>query len=70
MFKRKPAKIVKDGKYTIRLRSSTDETCSVVLNFLKFVTELLRQPARRELQYSILDRTKAEISVLRASCDR
>ena len=35
-------KSVKDGRYVIKLRSSTDEPCSVVLNFLKFVNELLR----------------------------
>ena len=35
-------KSVKDARYVIRLRSSTDEPCSVVLNLLKFVNELLR----------------------------
>ena len=35
-------KSVKDGRYVIRLRSSTDEPRSVVLNFLKFVRELLK----------------------------
>ena len=35
-------KSVKDGGYVIELSSSTDEPCSVVLNFLKFVNELLR----------------------------
>ena len=35
-------KSVKDGRYVIKLRSSTDESCRVVLNFLKFVNELLR----------------------------
>ena len=42
MFNRKPVKSVKDGRYVIRLRNSTDEPCSVVLNFLKFVNELPR----------------------------
>ena len=42
LFNRKPVKSVKDGRYMIRLRSSTDEPCSVVLNLLKFVNELLR----------------------------
>ena len=35
-------KSVKDGRYMIRFRSSTDEPCIVALNFLKFVNELLR----------------------------
>ena len=35
-------KSVKDRRYVIRLRSSTDEPCSVVLKFLKFVNDLLR----------------------------
>ena len=35
-------KCVKDGRYVIKLRSSSDEPCNVVLNFLKFVNELLR----------------------------
>ena len=39
---RKPVKAVKDRRYAFRLRSSTDEPYSVVLNFLKFVNELLR----------------------------
>ena len=34
-------KSVKDGRYVIKLMSSTDEPCSV-LNFLRFVIELLR----------------------------
>ena len=42
LFIRKPVKSVKDGIYVIRLRSSPDEPCSIVLNFLKFVNELLR----------------------------
>ena len=42
LFNRKPVKSVKDGRYVIRLRTSTDKPCSVVLNFLKFVNELLR----------------------------
>ena len=42
VFNRRPAKSVKDGGNMIRLRSSTDEPCSVILNFLKFVNELLR----------------------------
>ena len=42
LFNRKPVKIVKDGRYVIKLKSSTDEPCSIVLNFLKFVNELLR----------------------------
>ena len=42
LFNRKPVKSVKDGRYMIRLRGSTGEPCSVVLNFLKFVNELLR----------------------------
>ena len=37
LFNRKPMKSVKDGRYMIKLRSSTDEPCSVVPNFLKFV---------------------------------
>ena len=42
LFNRKPVKSVKDGRYVIKLRSSTDEPCRVVLNFLKFVkNELL-----------------------------
>ena len=35
-------KSVKDRRYVIRLRSLTDEPCSIVLNFLKFVNDLLR----------------------------
>ena len=35
-------KSVKDGRYVIKLRGSTDEPCSIVLNLLKFVNELLR----------------------------
>ena len=35
-------KSVKDRRSMITLKSSTDELCSVVLNFLKFVNELLR----------------------------
>ena len=42
LFNRKPMKSVKDGRYMIRLRSSANEPCSVVVNFLKFVNELLR----------------------------
>ena len=42
LFNRKPVKSVNDVIYMIRLRSSTDEPCGVVLNFLKFVNELLR----------------------------
>ena len=42
LFNRKPVKSVKDGRYVIRLRTSTDKPCSVVLNFLKFVNELLK----------------------------
>ena len=33
----------------IRLRSLTDEPCSVVLNFLKFVNELLRTASEEEI---------------------
>ena len=44
LFNRKPVKSVN------KPRSSTDEPCSVVLNFFKFVNELLGQPASRELQ--------------------
>ena len=42
LFNRKPVKSVKDRRYVIKLWSSTDEPCSIVLNFLKFVNELLR----------------------------
>ena len=42
-------KSVKDGRYVIRLRSSTDEPCSVVLNFLKFVIELLRAASESKI---------------------
>ena len=42
LFNRNQEKSVKDGRYIIRLRSLTDEPCSIVLNFLKFVNELLR----------------------------
>ena len=35
-------KSVKDRRYVVKLRSSTDEPPSIVLNFLKFVNELLR----------------------------
>ena len=42
LFNRKPVKSVKDGRYVTKIRSSTDEPCSVVLNFLKFSNELLR----------------------------
>ena len=58
MFNGKPVKSVKDGRCMIRLRSSTDELCRVVLNFSKFVNELLRTAASSKLQLSILDRTK------------
>ncbi len=34
-------KSVKDGRYVIKLRSSTDEPCSIVLNFLKFKLNFL-----------------------------
>ena len=40
LFNRKPVKGVKGRRYLFRLRSSTDEPCSIVLNFLKFVNEL------------------------------
>ena len=40
-------KSVKDGRYVIKLRSSTDEPCSVVLNFLKIVNELLRTASEK-----------------------
>ena len=33
----------------IRLRSLTDEPCSVVLNFLKFVNELLRTASKQRI---------------------
>ena len=46
-------KSVKDGKYVIKLRSSTDEPCSVLLNFLKFVNELLRTAS--ELRIAVID---------------
>ena len=42
LFNRKPVKDMKNRRYIIRHRSSTDESCSIVLNFLKFVNELLR----------------------------
>ena len=35
-------KSVKDGRDVIKLKSSTDKPCSMVLNFLKFVNELPR----------------------------
>ena len=41
LFNRKPVKAVKDRRYAFRLSSSTDEPYSVVLNFLKFVNDLL-----------------------------
>ena len=31
VFNRRPAKSVKDGRYMIRLRSSTDEPCRVLV---------------------------------------
>ena len=37
---------VKDGKDVIKLMSSTDESCSIVLNFLKFVNEMLRTASK------------------------
>ena len=42
LFNKKQVKSVKDRRYVIKLRSSSDEPCSIVLNFLKFVNELLR----------------------------
>ena len=42
-------KSVKDGRFVIRLRSLTDEPCSVVLNFLKFVNELLRTASKQRI---------------------
>ena len=42
LFNRKPVKSVKDGRSVIKLRSATDKPCSIVLNYLKFVNELLR----------------------------
>ena len=53
MFNKKPVKSVKDGRYMIRLRSSTDEPYRVVLNFLKFVNELLR--AASEWRIAVID---------------
>ena len=41
LFNRKPVKSVKDRRYVIKLRSSTDEPCSIVLNFLKFKLNFL-----------------------------
>ena len=38
---------MKDGRYVIKLRSSTDEPCSIVLNFSKFVNELLRTASEK-----------------------
>ena len=40
-------KSVKDGRYVIKLRSLTDEPCSIVLNFLKFVNDLLRKASEQ-----------------------
>ena len=40
-------KSVKDERYVIKLRSSTDEPRSIVLNFLKFVNELLRTASQK-----------------------
>ena len=42
LLNRKPVKSVKEVRYVIKLRSSTDEPCSVVLNFFKFVNKLPR----------------------------
>ena len=61
---------VTDGRYVIKLRSSTDEPCSIVLNFFKFVNELLRTASGWEIAVIASERTKAEVGVLRASCDR
>ena len=35
LFNRKPVKSVKDGRYVIKLRSSIDKPCSIVLNFFE-----------------------------------
>ena len=35
VFNRKPVKSVKDGRYVIKFRSSTDEPCIVALNIYK-----------------------------------
>ena len=42
LFNRKPVEGVKDGRCVIRHKSSVEESCRVVFNFLKFGNELLR----------------------------
>ena len=42
LFNRKPVKNVKDRRYVVRSRKLKDDSCSVVLNFLRFVNEPLR----------------------------
>ena len=54
LFNWKPVKSVKDGSYVTKLRSSTDEPCSIVLNFLMFVNELLRRKYKEtEREYTV-----------------
>ena len=43
---------VKDKRYMIRFRSSTDEPCSVVWKFLRFVNELLRTASGQRIAVS------------------
>ena len=50
---------VKEERYVIKLRSSTDEPCSVVL-FLKFVNELLANT----LQWEGIQRKTTEWAIL------
>ena len=53
LFNGKPVKGVKDKRYMIRFRSSTDEPCSVVWKFLRFVNELLRTAS--EWRIAVID---------------
>ena len=46
---KKPVKGVQDPQHMIRLRSLTDEPCSIVLNFWSFWMSCLGQPVSQEL---------------------
>ena len=51
----------------VRPGRTTDEVCSIIWNFLKFTDRSFGAPSEK---YSIRDRTKAQMRVLRASCVR
>ena len=60
-------KSVKDGRYVIKLRSSTDEPCSIVLNFLK--QELLQQQQQPCVNREGYIRAKTKFIKMKAKVD-